>query len=159
MLTCRKAEAGDVLLYFDWANDEEVRKQSFQSGKITLEEHKKWFLNKIEDENCLLLLFENENQEAIGQVRFQKEDEKGFVIGISVANAFRNKGYASQLLNDAAAYFFRLFPFQRIYAYIKTNNTGSIRSFEKAGFVFTKQLLIGDNESVLYTKLNTNANR
>lgn len=159
MLTCRKANEGDVLLYFDWANDEEVRSQSYQPGKIDLEGHKKWFLNKIKDENCLMLLFENESKEAVGQVRLQKEDEEWFSIGISIGAAFRGKGFASKLFIAATDYFFDLFPSQKIKAYVKENNLGSIKGLEKAGFSFSDKLLIDGHESVLYTKIKSNANR
>jgi RimJ/RimL family protein N-acetyltransferase len=159
MLKCRKATAGDVLRYFDMANDEEVRKQSFQSGKIDLEAHKKWFLQKLGDADCLMLLFEDEQEDVIGQVRFQKADEEGFSIGISVNAAFRNKGFAARILNQATDHFFELFPSRKIYAYIKADNAGSIRSFEKAGFIFTNKLTVAGNESVLYTKNNQHANR
>ena len=159
MLTCRKAEEADVLLYYEWTNDAEVRKQSFQSGEISLEDHKDWFYKKIHDDNCLMLLFENENKEAIGQVRFQKEDNEGYVIGISVAAASRNKGFAAKLLLMASDYFLQQFPAQKIYAYIKETNTGSVRSFKNAGFIFSNELIIAGNKSVLYTKTNNNENR
>lgn len=159
MLTCRKATASDVMTYYKWINDEEVRKQSFQTGNVSLEEHTKWFLQKIQDVNCIMLLFEGEHGEGIGQVRFQKEDEEGYMVGISVAAVFRGKGYASTLLKDASSYFFNQFPGQKIYAYIKGNNLGSIRSFEKAGFTFSRNLLIAGSESVLYTKIKNDGDR
>ena len=40
MLSYRKPNESDCLLYFDWANDLSVRKQSFDSDLINLENHK-----------------------------------------------------------------------------------------------------------------------
>ncbi len=152
MLSFRKAAADDVMLYFKWANDAEVRRQSYQTETISLEQHKKWFDKKINDTNCLLLVFENEEKLPVGQIRFQKETEEIDIIGISLANEFRGKGYATQLLQMASDYFLKLYPGKIIYAYIKNDNAGSIKSFRKANFVFEKNININGTESVLYVK-------
>jgi spore coat polysaccharide biosynthesis protein SpsF len=157
MLTFRKADMMDMLLYFEWANDDEVRKQSYQTDAIDLEHHKEWFNKKINDANCLMLLFENEDKLPVGQVRFQKEDEELYVIGISLAKEFRGKGLATKLLQTASDHFLQLNPGKTIYAYIKEDNEGSIRSFIKAGFVFARSVIIAGKESVLYLKTKTDA--
>ena len=46
-----------------------------------------------------------------------------------------------------------------IFAYVKENNFGSIKGLEKAGFIFSKKLVIAGNESVLYTKTKNNGNQ
>lgn len=152
ILSFRKATQADMMLYFEWANDEGVRKQSYQTGAISLEDHKKWFLKKMNDSNCLMLLFENEAKVPVGQVRFQKENEKVYVIGISLAKEFRGKGLAGAILVMASDHFFEIYPETSIYAYIKLTNTESVRSFVKAGFVFAKNVMKENNESVLYIK-------
>ena len=43
MLNFRKATENDTMLYFNWANDLNVRKHSFSSEEIDLKEHKTWF--------------------------------------------------------------------------------------------------------------------
>lgn len=158
MLKFRKAGEEDAALYFDWANDEVVRKQSYHSGMISWEEHISWFNKKLGDPGCLMLLFENERHEPVGQVRFQQETDSIYVIGISIAKEFRGKGYASRVLEQAATCFLDLHPTKTIYAYIKKDNEGSIRSFSNAGFLFSKELLISDAPSVLYTKNNSHEN-
>ena len=157
MLSFRKATQADMMLYLKWANDEEVRKQSYQTGTISLEDHKEWFLKKINDSNCLMLLFENETNVPVGQVRFQKENEKVYVIGISLAKEFRGKGLAGTILVMASDHFFEIFPDKSIYAYIKLTNTESVRSFVRAGFVFANNVMIENSESVLYIKYKKNA--
>ena len=157
MLSFRKADQADMMLYFEWANDADVRKQSYHTGSISLEEHKEWFLKKINDSNSLMLLFENEAKIPVGQVRFQKENEKVYVIGISLAKEFRGKGLAGTVLLMASDHFFTIFPEYIIYAYIKKTNAESVRSFAKAGFVFANNLMIKSSESVLYIKHKKNA--
>ena len=157
MLSFRKATPADMMLYLEWANDEDVRKQSYQTGTIGLEDHTKWFLKKINDRDCLMLLFENEAKEAVGQVRFEKEKEKVYVISISVAKESRGKGLSGPILIMASDHFFEIFPGNSIYAYIKSTNTESVRSFVRAGFVFAKNVIIENTESVLYIKRKTSA--
>ena len=152
MVTFRKAKATDLLLYHEWANDSEVREQSFQNDFISLENHTKWFNSKLFDNNCLMLVFEHELNGPIGQIRFQKEKANTFVIGISIASEHRGKGYASMLLTKSSNYFLEENPEKIIHAYIKKNNIGSISSFKKSGFLFAKELIIEGNNSVLYTK-------
>jgi RimJ/RimL family protein N-acetyltransferase len=156
MLSFRKATQADMMLYLEWANDEDVRKQSYQTGTISLEDHTEWFLKKINDSNCLMLLFENEAKVPVGQVRFQKENEKVYVIGISLAKEFRGKGLAGAILVMASDHFFEIFPENSIYAYIKISNIESLRSFAKAGFVFANNVMIKNSESVLYIKYKEN---
>jgi spore coat polysaccharide biosynthesis protein SpsF len=145
-----------MMLYLEWANDEDVRKQSYHTSTISLEDHKEWFLKKINDSNCLMLLFENEAKVPIGQVRFQKENEKVYVIGISLAKEFRGKGLAGSILLMASDHFLAIFPEITIYAYIKMSNKASMRSFAKAGFVFANNVMIENSESVLYIKNKEN---
>lgn len=157
MLSFRKATHADMMLYFEWANDEDVRRQSYHSDTISLESHKEWYYKKINDGNSLMLLFENEARVPVGQVRFQKENEKVYVIGISVAKEFRGKGLAGTILLMASDHFLTIFPGITIYAYIKIANTQSVRSFTKAGFVFAKNVIIENSESVLLIKYKENA--
>jgi RimJ/RimL family protein N-acetyltransferase len=152
MVTFRKANVSDLLLYFEWTNDADVREQSFQNNVISLDNHTTWFNNKLLDSNCVMLVFENELKIPIGQIRFQKENDSAFVIGISVAKEQRGKGYASILLTQSSNYFLEENPEKIINAYIKENNIGSILSFKKAGFSLANELIIEGNKSVLYTK-------
>jgi RimJ/RimL family protein N-acetyltransferase len=152
MVTFRKANVSDLLLYFEWSNDADVREQSFQNDIISLDNHTTWFNNKLLDSNCVMLVFENELKIPIGQIRFQKENDSAFVIGISVAKEQRGKGYASILLTQSSNYFLEENPEKIINAYIKENNIGSILSFKKAGFSLANELIIEGNKSVLYTK-------
>lgn len=151
MLTFRKATEADMVLYFGWANDEEVRQQSYQSNLINLETHKQWFTERINDDDCIMLLFEDKNKNPVGQIRFQKQDESGYVIGISVDKSYRGKGYAVMLFQKSSDYFLRLYPDKIIYAFIKRGNIATLKSIENAGFTLSAGLLT-DEKSVFYTK-------
>jgi RimJ/RimL family protein N-acetyltransferase len=138
MLTHRPAQPADAQLYFDWANDPDTRRQSFNSNPISLETHTAWFTGKLTDSTALLLIFENETGEAVGQVRFERTpvadmpDE--IIIGVSVDARHRGKGLASQLIELGCAACRKQWDAVTIHAYIKPDNQASIRAFERAGF-------------------------
>lgn len=151
MLKFRKAVLGDSSVYFDWANDLLVRNQSFNSEYIIWEDHCKWFLNKINDESCLMLIFQEISY--IGQVRIQEENDKNAIIGISIGEEHRSKGYAKIMLELASDYFLSKKTEFCIHAYIKIQNLNSKFSFEKAGFNFVEMTIYKGFMSYHYIKI------
>ncbi len=152
MITFRKATIDDCEQYYDWANDIAVREQSFKSHFIDFDSHVKWFAAKIDDPLFTFLLFSNENYEKIGQVRFQREEDNIAVIGVSIGNEQRGKGYASIILKMASDFFLNENPSYNVKAYIKNTNQASIQSFSKAGFIFSEKLVFQGFDSVIYIK-------
>ena len=161
MLTARRAQPADAQLYFDWANDPDTRRQSFNSAPISLETHTAWFARKLADPNALLLVFENEAGEAVGQVRFERTpiadmpDE--IIIGVSVDANQRGKGLASRLIEQACAVCREQWGAVTIHAYIKRDNQASVRAFERAGFTLSGEsgkFAYSDREvpSLVYTR-------
>ncbi|MHB1105207.1 MAG: GNAT family N-acetyltransferase [Lutibacter sp.] len=152
MLSFRKATIADEILYFDWANDSGVREQSYNTNPIDFDSHCKWFKSKIEDTSCLMLLFQNEKNLNIGQVRIQKENIKEALIGISIAIEHRGKSYAKEMLQVASDYFLDLNKGFKINAFIKMENLSSKYAFEKAGFEFEAEKIYENIQSFHYTK-------
>ncbi|RXP45915.1 N-acetyltransferase [Lutibacter sp. HS1-25] len=152
MLSFRKANENDTLLYFNWANDVTVRIQSFNSNTIDFQQHEIWFKSKIQDDTCLMLVFQNEENEPVGQIRIQKESKNKAIIGVSIASNYRGKGYSSEMLEKASNYFFDTNKSYIINAFIKIDNLNSKYAFEKAGFQFEKELMFNGFKSFLYTR-------
>jgi RimJ/RimL family protein N-acetyltransferase len=151
-ISCRKANESDMKLYFDWANDATVRENSYQSEPITLQNHKDWFLNKINDQNCQMLVFQNHLNQAIGQVRIQANADQNAVIGISNDVNHRGKGYAAGMIAMATDLFLKEHPHLVVSAYIKTENVASAKVFEKAGFVLDSTINYQGSPSYHYIK-------
>ena len=152
MLNFRNAKIDDIKLYYSWANDESVRKQSFNSKKIDFNEHKKWFESKIQDENCLMLIFIDSECIEVGQVRIQKEDKMVAIIGISIAKNQRGKGLAKEMLIKACDFFLKSNSEYSINAYIKETNLSSKYAFENAGFIFVDKIPYLNQFSFHYKK-------
>lgn len=152
-LNFRFAEEKDVDLYYDWANDSEVRVNSYNQDPIDYNNHVKWFKNKLNSSSCKFYVFLNELNEPIGQVRIDKNEET--VIGISVDKKHRGKNYASQMLVMATTHYLKKHTNEKIYAYIKTSNKASYKSFVNAGFLEDGVINVLNEKSYkLYIKSN-----
>ena len=112
MLTFRKALAKDMMLYFEWVNEKLVRSHSFDPKPINLDEHKKWFFNKIKDKNTT-----NKAK-----------------IGISIEKKHRGEKFAFKMIDIASTYFLDNNSDFNLNAFIKESNISSIKSFEKARY-------------------------
>ena len=134
MLACRRATVGDLLLYFEWANDEEVRKNSFNPQKITLEQHKKWFEKKINDSDCLMFIVSIKENE-VGQIRFDKISDDSFETDFSIEKNFRGKGFGSDVIKIGTQELFKTRPLiKRVIGKVKKENFPSKKSFLNAHF-------------------------
>lgn len=90
------ATLDDMDLLYEWANDEEVRKNSFSTEKILYENHVKWFHRLLERDNCRQYIY-YVNDVAVGQVRVTIEGDKA-EIGYSICATGRGNGYAKRML-------------------------------------------------------------
>ena len=153
MIQFRKASLNDMALYYKWANDKFVREHSFNSEPIELQKHVTWFNEKISEPDCLMLVFYNELSENIGQVRIQKQNDISSVIGVSIDEKQRGKGYSKKIIQMASDLYLDQFKEREIEAFIKKTNVFSIQSFKEAGFEFVKELFFQKSDSVLYRKI------
>lgn len=132
-LQYRKANYLDESLYLVWANDGDVRKNAFNREKIDAENHHHWFAKKIEEKDTLMLVFIDEFNCPVGQVRIDKSEY--LQVDISVDSKFRRKGAAVFMIETAVSEYFHTFGKQQpIYSWIKKDHIVSIKVFEKAGF-------------------------
>jgi UDP-2,4-diacetamido-2,4,6-trideoxy-beta-L-altropyranose hydrolase len=126
----------DLIPVFDLANEPSVRTASFNQNEIELEGHRKWFKNKLQDNNAVMLKSVTA-EKLTGQVRLDIEGDKA-VIGISVSEKFRGRGIGSELL-QAAIKEAQKRGIKEIEAFIKPDNSSSIALFEKNGWVFSNE--------------------
>lgn len=127
----REVEAADCRMLFDWANDFEVRKNSFQSDTIPYEIHIEWFQKKLADTDCEMFLCIVDKKEA-GLVRIEYKGKEG-VISYSVAKEVRGMGYGQKMLllvEEKAAR-----RAEWLTGYVKPENIESQCIFEKLGYI------------------------
>jgi len=152
IVACRLAVKEDLLLVYGWSNDKLVRANSYHTELIKLEDHSKWFLKKISNNNTLFLIIEVNGQPA-GIVRFEIDENKA-VVGIVVSKEFRGQKLASYFLEEGSKKYFKKFE-KPILAYIKKENIASVKSFEKAGYLYFADDIICESSSYVY-KLEKN---
>lgn len=133
-LTLRSATMDDCRMLWEWRNDPLVRSVSFSSDEIPFESHSQWFSKRLEAENCLIQIAESVNGEAIGQVRFDLNNDGSTEISISVTGEHRSAGYGSKLIRTATEWMLGSHRAKQVVAAIKEDNVASQRAFEKAGY-------------------------
>lgn len=145
-ISFRMANEGDLLMYFNWVNDDEVRQNSFNSAKIELEDHKKWFTNKINDSKSLMLIAYLKNI-PVGQVRFDETQHPDFEIDFSIEKKWRGKGIGAKILRAGTLELINKKPFfNRIIGKVKVDNISSGKSFINAGF---KQSVKANDKNII----------
>lgn len=134
MLSFRRATISDMLLYLEWRNEVSTRENSLSSELISEDTHQKWFYEKVNSSDCLMLLFESDNTPC-GQVRLDLIDLDSYQISYSVAKDFRGLGLGKVILkialdecrknhlNDC-----------KFIAHVTRNNFASIKTLESIGF-------------------------
>ena len=152
LLKVRRCATKDMKLLYNWSNDKLVRSQSFNSNKITIEEHEKWFADKMKNEKSLILINEFENK-PVGLVRFELESSNS-LIGILIDKSCRGKGLSSIMLIKSTEEYFASFS-KPILAYIKEGNTTSLKAFKRAGFKFFQKDFANKFPCLVY-KLESN---
>jgi spore coat polysaccharide biosynthesis predicted glycosyltransferase SpsG/RimJ/RimL family protein N-acetyltransferase len=146
----RIAAPDDANLVFNLSNDLLVRKNSINQHEIKWEEHLNWFNSCLQNENYLFLLFFSGEQEFVGQVRFNIENDEA-TVSISIAKDFRGKRLSSQMLILSCRELFHKFcSVNKIKAIIKIENSSSVKGFEKAGFSFFSSEMIMNEKYNLY---------
>ena len=155
----RRANSHDKKLIFEWANDPETRKSSFNEEPIVWENHSEWYDKKLRDDNSKIYLLMDFTK-PLGVVRVDFNDNEG-VISYSVSPDERGYGFGLEEImllekelienNDNSRFFEN--GCLTLKAEVKKENIGSKKIFEKLGYsefeeageiIFTKKLSKSD---------------
>lgn len=147
LIAIRRVTPKDTDIIYQWANDKEVRKNSYQSNAITYQEHEAWFLKKIATPNCLFFLAECNGVPA-GFIRYEIKEDYA-TVGILVAESFRGLGLAAIFLKISSRMYFEN-QASSVLAFIKKTNKASCVAFEKAGYIFCEEKKIEGIDSFVY---------
>ena len=145
----RRAKIQDAKTYWNWLNDIEVKKNSFNYKKISYKNHCDWFEKKIKNKNNYLYIASIKNVPC-SQIRIElKENE--YILSYSVDKTFRMKGLGKKTLLLVLKRLSKLKNFKKlpIIAKVKKENIYSIKIFDflkfekrkfKDYFLFKKNL-------------------
>jgi RimJ/RimL family protein N-acetyltransferase len=147
-LRIRPAKNSDCELLWEWVNDPEVRRASFVTQDVTLEEHTKWFWARMADRNTTIFIAMLE-ETPVGVVRFDRDSGEA-KISVTIAKPFRNRGFGAAAIRLASIAHKHAYD-EKIVAHIKRENASSINSFFKAGYILEDTMTEGDVPSVVMT--------
>lgn len=129
----RAATKADMDLLFEWANDPQVRKNSFSTKKISYEEHKKWFEDLLKDKKRKQYIYVVDGKE-IGQARVELDKDTA-KISYSICAAKRGLGFGGLLLRMVCLQAKQDFPeILKFIGEVKPENEVSQKVFLGAGF-------------------------
>jgi len=151
VLRIRPATDDDCRQLWQWANDPEVRRWSFDSARIAWDTHVHWFHGRLADSNCRLYILIDQGDQSMGFVRFDLRDGGCGEVSLSIAADRRGRGYGSEALRLACERFFAEVDTAVIVAHIKPDNTPSVRTFERAGFKHEGTTQVAGHDAVRMT--------
>jgi UDP-2,4-diacetamido-2,4,6-trideoxy-beta-L-altropyranose hydrolase len=137
----RAATAGDCRRWWQWRNEAEVRRVSFNSAEILYETHAEWFRRSLGDTDRRLLIVENAARDAIGFVRLDLQPQ-AVEISLGLDAAHRGSGYGEPILRHATNVALQLAGERPIDALVKPDNLASQRVFEHADFEVVERLTV-----------------
>jgi RimJ/RimL family protein N-acetyltransferase len=134
-LHVRPARPDDEPLLLAWANDPETRANAFDSRHIEEDGHHAWLSERLADpQRYRLFILETQSKTAIGQVRFEHDQNSEWIISYSVAPDFRGQGLGRRVLSAAISVLRRTEPADPLVAEVRPHNVASQKIFERLGF-------------------------
>jgi RimJ/RimL family protein N-acetyltransferase len=147
-LRLRPAEEADCRLLWEWANDPVVRGMSFSSEPIPWEDHRRWLAGRLASPSCRLFVALTDAATPVGQIRFDTADGETAEVAVSVARDHRGGGLGAALILAGVTEVFRRTPLRALHAYVKEENTPSLRAFALAGFDPVGKKLVRGHQAV-----------
>lgn len=124
----------DCRVLLAWRNHPETRRWSFSSKVIEAKEHEHWFRRFLADPNKVGLVLFDEGL-PVAQIRFEPTRHPGtLTISIAVSPDHFGKGYGHQILAMALQHPEVTSRAAVVRAETFTDNTPSVKLFERAGF-------------------------
>jgi RimJ/RimL family protein N-acetyltransferase len=144
----RAATEHDVQTIFAWRNDPWIVELSARRTGVAWDQHVRWFNKVLHSGEHLLFVIEGENG-GMGCVRLDRQGVAAAVVTIYLLQPYVGRGFGVAALRQACqAAFQNWSQLQTVHAYIRPENTPSLKAFAKAGFVKGGQAALGPEEPV-----------
>jgi len=137
-ITSRRIKIEDASLLWEWANDKDVRRLSFNKEPIEYSHHLEWLKNKLQSEAISFWLIELEGV-PVAQVRYEKVAPDMAEINFSVSAESRGQGIGTLALQDTESLASSELDIYRLEAIVLDNNPASQCVFEKCGYSLISQ--------------------
>lgn len=137
-LSLRRAGPQDEGFLLRLRNDRKVRRYSLSRVRIPLEEHRRWFRNKLADPLSRIYLIEGPRGRPLGQARIDARGGARGEVSIALIPAIRGGGLGTLALLRAARRARLELGLGVLVAHILPDNVPSAVAFLKAGFRFSE---------------------
>lgn len=145
----KRAMVKDAKFIFTLRNDPVVRNMSKNANEVTWEEHLNWFHRKLSEAESRLYIGFYKGQE-FGQFRVDSDG----ITSVAIQESYRGKGLAAKLISQGCDLYLDELPSKKeLTAEIKVDNKNSIKSFEKAGYEYSKSIVVADSSYFVYRKI------
>ena len=135
IVSLRPAQFGDWKFLLELRNEESVRKNSFDPTPVDAVSHQTWLKRKLNDDHVIIWIGQAADGQSLGQIRLERDPSSGVAtISIAIVESFRGLGLAEQLIRLVCLGALERPGIRAVRAMVKSDNLGSIRAFEKAGF-------------------------
>ncbi len=131
-LSLRAATRADCDQIWQWRNDPETRRSSFDEREIPLAEHRTWFEATLArpDRRFYIIVLEGTD---VGMIRLDRQGADA-IVNVNLAPEWRGRGVGRAALRTLVEGAFAEPGLRRLVARMKRLNVGSRRAFEAAGF-------------------------
>jgi UDP-2,4-diacetamido-2,4,6-trideoxy-beta-L-altropyranose hydrolase len=134
----RKEDGADLLA---WRNHPDNRRHAFNPEPIALEDHLRWLARVLEDDDCLLLIAEEEGS-PVGVLRYDLAGATA-TLSIYLVPGLAGKGYGSRLLLAGDAWLAAQRPEVKVIrAEVQPDNVASVGAFLAAGYRHERSLYV-----------------
>ena len=143
----RGDERNDLPKFVNWLNDPKVRRYLSTDLPISQATEENWFENMLkrppEEQSLGIEIEDGDGWKLIGNCGIfainwrARSAEVGIFIG---ENSYWNKGYGTEVMRVLLRHGFGTLNLNRIFLRVDADNSGGIRTYEKAGFIHEARL-------------------
>lgn len=129
----RAVASADAFLLWQWANDPQVRANSFGRRLIPWSEHLAWFKQQLRAGDSRIWILECDGL-PVATARYERDSASAAIVSFAVAPEARGLGFGTAILARTADRAIRALKVRRISGTVMASNPASARVFLKAGF-------------------------
>jgi RimJ/RimL family protein N-acetyltransferase len=123
-------------MVFRWRNDPFIVARGSLLREVGWEEHKVWFEQVVAGDRRRMFIVHDQGN-PIGQLRFDRTDQRECVISVYLLEAFTGRGWGVQAIRLGCAAIFEAWDVDRVVACVRLENRVVRSAFLKAGFLQT----------------------
>ena len=137
LVLLQKFERRHLAQTLQWTNDPELARLLGRAGRVTGDEHERWFSGLEERSDTLFFAIETEGGRHVGNVWLADIDRRHDKAEVRIVIGDRDAmglGVGSRAIDLMACHAFAALRLHRLYAFVLAFNFRARRAFEKSGF-------------------------